>query len=63
MEPDAFVTPKSSKAKNRFANLMDRNPECFVDRIEGNRAHLCSINGRNCFWVNVQNDPHWNVEL
>jgi len=63
MKPKAFVAPKSSKAKNRFANLMDHNPECIVDKIEGNSVHLGSLNGRNFFWVTIPNDRHWNVEL
>lgn len=59
----AFVTPKSTKAKNRFCNLMDKNGECFVEQFKGNRAFLRSHNGRNFFWVDVQNDPHWAVDF
>ena len=67
MNDTAFVTPKSKKAKNRFANLMGRNPECKVDQIKGNSVHLrsvhCSTHGPNFFWVDMNNDPHWNVEF
>lgn len=59
----AFVTPKSNKAKNRFANLMANNSECIVEQIKGNRVFLRSLNGRNFFWVAVKNDPHWEVEF
>jgi len=57
----AFVTPKSNKAKNRFANLMDKHPECIVEQIKGNRAFLRSKNGKNFFWVDVNNNDEWGV--
>lgn len=63
MNDTAFVTPKSKKAKNRFANLMDKNGECFVEQLKGNSAFLRSINGQNFFWVDMNNDPHWSVEF
>ena len=59
----AFVTPKSNKAKNRFANLMNSNPECIVEQIKENRVFLRSHNGKNFFWVDVKNDPHWSVDF
>ena len=59
----AFVVPKSKKAKNRFANLMNSNPECIVEQINNNRVFLRSANGRNFFWVNVQNDTDWAVDF
>jgi len=59
----AFVTPKSKKAKNRFANLMDSNPECIVEQSKDNRFFLRSTNGRNFFWVSIQNDPDWDVDF
>ena len=57
----AFVTPKSNKAKNRFANLMDKHPECIVEQIKGNRAFLRSKNGKNFFWVDINNNDEWGV--
>ena len=54
------VTPKSAKAKNRFANLMDRDPNVFVEQIKGDRVFVRSANGKNFFWFNLTNDPHWN---
>jgi hypothetical protein len=59
----AFVTPKSKKAKNRFANLMENNPECVVEQSKGNRFFLRSINGRNFFWVSINNDSDWSVDF
>ena len=59
----AFVTPKSNKARNRFANLMDHDCECIVEQINGNRAFLRSINNRNFFWVNVHSDSDWSIEM
>jgi hypothetical protein len=59
----AFVTPKSNKARNRFANLMDKNPECIVEQVVNNRVFLRSHNGRNFFWVNIQNDTDWAVDF
>jgi hypothetical protein len=59
----AFVTPKSNKARNRFANLMQSESECIVEQIKGNRVFLRSTNNRNFFWVNVHNDSDWEIEM
>ena len=59
----AFVTPKSNRAKNRFANLMEGNPDCVIEQIKENSVFLRSANGKNFFWVNIQNDPNWGVEF
>ena len=59
----AFVIPKSNKARNRFANLMESESECIVEQINGNRVFLKSINNRNFFWVNLQNDTDWEIEM
>jgi hypothetical protein len=63
MSDAAFVTPKSKKAKNRFANLMDNNPECLVEQNKGDRFFLRSTNGKNFFWVSINNDSDWEVEF
>jgi hypothetical protein len=63
MESTAFVTPKSKKAKNRFFNLMDEIDECIIEQNKGDRVFLTSINGKNHFWVNLNNDPDWSVEF
>lgn len=59
----AFVTPLSKKAKNRFANLMDSEPECVIEQDKGDRVFLTSINGKNHFWVSLINDKDWQVEV
>ena len=59
----AFVIPKSNKAKNRFANLMQSESECIVEQIKDNRVFLRSTNNRNFFWVNLQNDTDWEIEM
>ena len=59
----AFVTPKSKKAKNRFANLMNNDSECIIEQDKGDRVFLTSINGKNHFWVSLTNDKDWEVEL
>jgi len=59
----AFVIPKSNKARNRFANLMQSESECIVEQIKGNRVFLRSSNNRNFFWVNVHNDSDWEIEM
>jgi len=59
----AFVSPKSKKARNRFANLMESNPECIIEQNKGDRVFLTSINGKNHFWVNLHNDSNWSIEL
>ena len=63
MESTAFVTPKSKKAKNRFCNLMDQIDECIVEQNKGDRVFLTSMNGKNHFWVKLNNDPDWSVEF
>ena len=59
----AFVTPKSKKAKNRFANLMDNDDMCFIEQDHGDRLFLTSSNGRNHFWVSLNSDSDWEVEI
>ena len=59
----AIVTPKSNKAKNRFANLMDKNQTCIVEQIKDNLVFLRSLNGKNFFWVNLLNDSDWSIKL
>ena len=59
----AFVTPKSKKAKNRFANLMDQIDECIVEQMKGTMVFLRSMNGKYFFWVSINNDKDWVVEM
>jgi len=59
----AFVTPKSKKAKNRLANMMEGNDECIIEQIKGNKVFLASMNKKYFFWVNITNDSDWSVDL
>jgi len=55
------VQPKSSKAKNRFANLMDSLHSCKVEQEDQEKWFLSSISGRYHFWMSKENDPNWEV--
>jgi hypothetical protein len=59
----AIVTPKSSKAKNRLANLMDRNVTCFVEQQKDGKVFLASKNRKYFFWVDLNSDLNWIVSL
>lgn len=60
------VTPLSSKAKNRFHNIMDQFHMCTVEQeklIEGvPHLFLVSMNRMYCFWVPVKGNEHWKIE-
>lgn len=55
------VKPKSSKAKNRFSNLMDNLHSCRVEQRKGTKVFLSSISGKYSFWMNETIDDHWEV--
>ena len=55
------VKPKSSKAKNRFANQMDKFHSCRVENRQDGKVFLASISGKYFFWMNESNDDHWEV--
>jgi hypothetical protein len=55
------VKPKSSKAKNRFANLMQGLHSCRVEKREDGKVFLASISGQYFFWINELADDHWEV--
>lgn len=59
----AFVTPKSKKAKNRFANMLQNDSKCIVEQHKDDRVFLASSNQKYFFWVNLNNDPDWIVEF
>ena len=65
-----IVKPKSSKAKNRLANVMEGNPVCIVEQDTGSELFLVSENRKYAFWVSTRNgtnrfgdkaDSHWEV--
>jgi hypothetical protein len=55
------VAPKSSKAKNRFVNVMDKLHAMEVEQETDSQLFVVSINRRYCFWLNKENDLHWNI--
>ena len=55
------VIPKSSKAKNRFVNIMQSLHAMEVEQETETQLFVVSINRRYCFWMEKQNDPHWEV--
>ena len=64
------VKPLSSKAKNRFANLMCGNPICVVEQDTGEELFLVSENRSYAFWVSTRTgtnrfgskvDGHWQI--
>jgi hypothetical protein len=62
MQP-AIITPISRKAKNRFANLMDSNPQCIVEQHKGANVFIASQNRKYFFWAALDNDPDWVVDF
>jgi hypothetical protein len=55
------VVPKTSRAKNRFINQMDSLHAMEVEQETETKLFVVSINRRYCFWLNKENDPHWNI--
>ena len=56
------VTPISKKAKNRFANLMNRCETCIIEQHQGNKLFLTSLNEKYHFWVTLDKDPDWMIQ-
>jgi hypothetical protein len=55
------VNPKSSKAKNRFKNIMSSLHAVEVEQETDSQFFVVSINRRYCFWMLRENDPHWEI--
>jgi len=56
------VKPKTSKAKNRFANMMDNLHSCRVEQRKDGQVFLASISGRYFLWMDENNeDTHWEI--
>lgn len=56
------VTPLSSKAKNRFINIMDSFHAMEVEQETHDMFFLVSINRQYCFWVQKNGNEHWKIE-
>jgi len=55
------VTPKSSKAKNRFVNIMSSLHSCEVEQETTDKFFLVSINRQYCFWIQKEGNEHWEI--
>ena len=55
------VTPKSSKAKNRFINVMESFHAMVIEQETDTQFFVVSLNRRYCFWLNKENDSHWEI--
>lgn len=65
-----IVKPKSSKAKNRLANMMEGNPVCIVEQDWGEDLFLAAENRKYFFWVSTRTgtsrfgsmiDANWEI--
>lgn len=56
-----YVTPKSSQAKNHFANLMYKLHSCRVKQRKNGKVFLESISGNHSFWINEYSDDNWKI--
>jgi hypothetical protein len=55
------VTPLSSKAKNRFVNIMDSFHAMEVEQETDDKFFLVSINRQYCTWVPKKGNEHWGI--
>ena len=56
------VTPLSSKAKNRFVNIMQSLHAMEVEQQTDDKLFLVSINRQYCTWVPKSGNEHWKIE-
>tara|TARA_R110000868_G_scaffold335198_1_gene595964 strand:- start:548 stop:745 length:198 start_codon:yes stop_codon:yes gene_type:complete len=56
------ITPLSSKAKNRFVNIMDSFHSCQVEQEKNNHYFLVSLNRQYCFWCPTSGNEHWKID-
>jgi len=56
------VSPVSSKAKNRFVNIMGSFHSCEVEQETNDKFFLVSLNRQYCFWVQKTGNEHWKIE-
>lgn len=58
------VKPISKKAKNRFANTLKRCEHCTILQHNGDRMLLePAAAPEEIFWVNVNQDQDWLLEM
>lgn len=56
-----FVSPKSSKAKICFTDMMNSLHTCRVEERKDGKMFLASISGKFWFWMSEGVDDHWEV--
>jgi hypothetical protein len=56
------VSPISSKAKNRFANQMEKFHSCLVEQEKDGMLFLASLNRQYFFWIPKTGNEHWRIE-
>ena len=40
---------------------MDKLHGCYVEQEDNGKLFLASINKKNFFWVDKENDPNWKI--
>ena len=55
------VNPKSSKAKNRFVNIMASLHAMEVEQETDTQYFLVSINRMYCTWIPKEGNEHWEI--
>jgi hypothetical protein len=55
------VIPLSSKAKNRFVNIMQSFHAMQVEQETDDKLFLVSINRQYCTWVPKTGNEHWSI--
>ena len=55
------IQPKSSKAKNRFKNIMDSLHAMEVEQENETQLFVVSINRMYCTWVPKIGNEHWDI--
>jgi len=56
------LIPLSSKAKNRFVNLMSSLHAMEVEQETDDKLFLVSINRMYCTWIPKEGNEHWVIE-
>ena len=55
------IKPKSSKAKNRFSNIMQNLHAMEVEQETDDKFFLASINRQYFTWVPKEGNEHWDI--
>ena len=55
------IKPKSSKAKNRFSNLMSSLHAMEVEQETDDMFFLASINRQYFTWIPKSGNEHWEI--